>query len=36
MGEGTGLIGHGGLRGLLYDGVEVVDCFRILSKLKVG
>ena len=27
MGEGTGLIGHGGLRGLLYDGVEVVDCF---------
>src|SRR5208337_3333198 len=36
MGEGTGPIGHGGLRGLLYDGVEVVDRFLVLAKLEVS
>ena len=36
MGDGTVLIGHGGLRGLLDHGIEVVDCFLVLAKLEVS
>ena len=36
VGDGTGLIGDGGLRCLLLDhGIEVVDGFLVLTKLEV-
>ena len=36
MGEGTGLIDHGGLRGPLQDGVQVVDGFLAIATLEVS
>ena len=36
VGDGTVLIGDGGLRCLLDHGIEVVDCFLVLAKLEVS